>query len=83
MLLQQQEEEQEEKEVEHGKNGENIFGCNLNIKWSFQEIFGTQFICHVLCSTDSLEVIESESKNLMYGGNTKTIAIMSIQYAWS
>ena len=53
----EEEEEEEEKEVEHGQNGKNSFSCNLDIKWSFHEMFGTQFSFHMLCSTDSLEVI--------------------------
>ena len=45
------------KEEQHGQNGENGFSHNLDIKWSFHEMFGIQFTFHVLCSTDSLEVV--------------------------
>ena len=37
MLLQEEEEEEERDEVEHGQNGKNSFGFNLDIKWSFHE----------------------------------------------
>ena len=55
MLLQQEEEEEEEEKevivtVDHGQIRKNSFGCNLDIKWSFHELFGIEFIFYVLCS---------------------------------
>ena len=55
MLVQQQ--QQQEKEVEHEQTGENGFGCNLDMKWSLYEIFGTNFSFHMYCNLDLLEVL--------------------------
>ena len=45
------------KEIEHGQKAKNSFGSNLDIKWSYHEIVGAQFIFHMLCSIVSLEVV--------------------------
>ena len=46
----------------HGQNGKNIFGYNIHIWCFFTEIFGIQFIFHILSAIKLLNV-ESESKN--------------------